>query len=70
MQPTRIPKAVTELRRRHQSVDPEAGQAVSEVVMYGAVIVGVIQVIGAALQAPGPVESKRQSSSSPAWRPG
>ena len=41
MQPTRIPKAVTELRRRHQSVDPEAGQAVSEVVMYGAVIVGV-----------------------------
>jgi len=53
MQPTRIPKAVTEVRRRHQSVDPEAGQAVSEVVMYGAVIVGVIVVIGAALQALG-----------------
>ena len=53
MQPTRIPKAVTELRRRRQAVDPEAGQAVSEVVMYGAVIVGVIVVIGAALQALG-----------------
>jgi len=53
MQPTRIPKAVTELRRRHQSIDSEAGQAVSEVVMYGAVIVGVIVVIGAALQALG-----------------
>ena len=53
MQPTRIPKAVTQLRRRHQAVDSEAGQAVSEVVMYGAVIVGVIVVIGAALQALG-----------------
>jgi hypothetical protein len=53
MQPTRIPKHVAELHRRHQAVDPEAGQAVSEVVMYGAVIVGVIVVIGAALQALG-----------------
>ena len=53
MQPTRIPKAVTELRRRHQSVDPEAGQAVSEVVMYGAVIVGVVAVIAADQQALG-----------------
>ena len=53
MQPTRIPKPVAELRRRHQAVDREAGQAVSEVVMYSAVIVGVIVVIGAALQALG-----------------
>ena len=50
MQPHRIPKAVADLRRRQQDIDPEAGQAVSEVVMYGAVIVGVIVVIGAALQ--------------------
>ena len=48
------PQAVTELqRRRHQRVDPEAGQAVTEVLMYGAVIVGVVVVIGAALQALG-----------------
>jgi hypothetical protein len=53
MQPHHIPKAVADLRRRQQDTDPEAGQAVSEVVMYGAVIVGVIVVIGAALQALG-----------------
>jgi hypothetical protein len=53
VQPTRIPKHVAELRRRHQAVDREAGQAVSEVVMYSAVIVGVIVIIGAALQALG-----------------
>jgi hypothetical protein len=39
--------------RRLDGGDPQAGQAVTEVLMYAAVIVGVIIVIGAGLQALG-----------------
>jgi hypothetical protein len=53
MTPTRVPKQWVALQRRRHGIDPEAGQAVSEVLMYGAIIVGVVVVIGAALQALG-----------------
>lgn len=53
MIPTRVPPQVAALQRRRENTDPEAGQAVTEVLMYGAVIVGVVVVIGAALQALG-----------------
>jgi hypothetical protein len=50
MLPTRVPRQMAQLRRRLRATDPESGQAVTEVLMYGAVIVGVVVVIGAALQ--------------------
>jgi hypothetical protein len=50
MLPTRVPRQMAQLRRRLRTTDPESGQAVTEVLMYGAVIVGVVVVIGAALQ--------------------
>jgi hypothetical protein len=50
MIPTRVPRQIAALRRRLQLADPEAGQATTEILMYGAVIVGVVVVIGAALQ--------------------
>ena len=53
MTPTRVPKQWAALQRRRHGTDPESGQAVSEVLMYSAIIVGVVVVIGAALQALG-----------------
>jgi hypothetical protein len=50
MLPTRLPRQMAEMHRRLRAADPEAGQAVTEVLMYGAVIVGVVVAIGAALQ--------------------
>ena len=50
MTPTRVPKQWAALQHRRRGIDPEAGQAVTEVLMYGAIIVGVVVVIGAALQ--------------------
>ncbi|MFT3852012.1 MAG: hypothetical protein QM733_04635 [Ilumatobacteraceae bacterium] len=53
MIPTRQTPALTALRRRLREAPSDAGQAVTEILMYGAIIVGVIVVIGAALQALG-----------------
>jgi len=53
VQTSQISRIVAELHRRHRATDPESGQAVSEVLMYSAVIVLVIVAVGAALQALG-----------------
>jgi len=53
MTPTRVLKHVVALRRRLRAARRDAGQATTELLMYGAVIVGVIVVIGGALQALG-----------------
>jgi hypothetical protein len=51
--PTRVPKQLAWLRRRRHDLDPEAGQVTTEYLAWGAIIVGIIVVIGAALQALG-----------------
>jgi hypothetical protein len=53
MTPTRVPKQLTWLRARRVAVDPESGQVVTEYLMWGAVVVGVIVIVGAALEALG-----------------
>ena len=53
MTPTRVPRQIAQLRDRRRGLDPEAGQAITEILMYGAVIVVVVVVIGAALEALG-----------------
>jgi hypothetical protein len=50
MTPTRVPRQVAALHERRRGVDPQAGQATAEILMWSAVVVGVIVVIGAALQ--------------------
>lgn len=52
MQPTRIPKQINDLHRRRRATGDD-GQAVTEVLMYGAVIVVVVVAVGAALEALG-----------------
>jgi len=51
MHPTRIPKQMH--GRRHRRGTGDDGQAVTEVLMYGAVIVVVVVAVGAALEALG-----------------
>ena len=53
MSPTRQTPTLRALRRRLREAPSDAGQAVTEILMYSAIIVGVIVVIGAALQALG-----------------
>jgi hypothetical protein len=53
MTPTRVPKQLAWLRARRAGVDPESGQVVTEYLMWGAVVVGVIVIVGAALEALG-----------------
>ena len=50
MNPTRTTTRLAALRRRLRAVPRDAGQATTELLMYSAVIVGVIVAIGAALQ--------------------
>lgn len=50
MNPTRTTRRLAALRRRLRAVPCDAGQATTELLMYSAVIVGVIIAIGAALQ--------------------
>ena len=53
MTPPATTRSSTALRRRLRDAPTDAGQAVTEILMYSAIIVGVIVVIGAALQALG-----------------
>ena len=51
--PTRVPRQIAQLRDRRRGLDPESGQAITEILMYGAVIVVVVVAVGAALEALG-----------------
>jgi small-conductance mechanosensitive channel len=53
MNPTDHTPKLSALRRRLRKAPRDAGQAVTEILMYSAIIVGVIVVVGAALQALG-----------------